>query len=53
MSCGGGRWLAVQEDGRDMGGRWGGVDGVRWWPVAARRWSVTARHTSVEEEWGR
>jgi hypothetical protein len=26
-----------------MGGRWGGVDGARWRPDAARRWSVMAR----------
>jgi hypothetical protein len=31
---GGGRlWRSVaQKSGRDMGARWGGVDGARWWP---------------------
>jgi hypothetical protein len=36
-SGGGGRWLTVQEGGRDTGSHWGGVDGVRQWPKAARR----------------
>jgi hypothetical protein len=30
----------AQNGGRDMGGCWGGVDGARQWPKAARRWSV-------------
>jgi hypothetical protein len=42
-SDGGGRWLAVREGGRDTGGHWGGVDGARRWPEAARRCSVMAR----------
>jgi hypothetical protein len=52
-SRGGGRWLVAQEGGRDTGGHWGGVDRAHRWPVAARRWSVTVRHASVAEEWGR
>jgi hypothetical protein len=52
-SRGGGRWLVARESGRDTGGHWGGVDGARRWPVAARRWSATVRHASVAEEWGR
>jgi hypothetical protein len=28
---------------RDTGGHWGGVDGARRWPEAARRCSVMAR----------
>jgi hypothetical protein len=43
-SSGAGRRLMVREGGRDMGGRWGGVDGAHRWPEAARRWSAMARH---------
>jgi hypothetical protein len=42
---GGIRWWrsAAREGGRDTGGRWGGVDGERRWPEAARWWSTTAK----------
>jgi hypothetical protein len=42
----------AQEGGRDTGGHWGGVDGARRWPEAARWWSATVRHGLAAEEWG-
>jgi hypothetical protein len=49
---GGGGWLTAQEGGQDTGGHWGGVDGARRWPEAARRWLVATKHALAVEEWG-
>jgi hypothetical protein len=42
-SSGGGQWLVVWDGCRDTSGHWGDIDGARWWPEAARRWSAMAK----------